>query len=52
MSWQTCILAGGRLKLPACLVKRLLNLAYIWTGSINGVKLLSLGNRAVLCRVA
>jgi hypothetical protein len=34
------------------LVKRLLNLAYIWTGSINGVKLLSLGDMAVLCCVA
>lgn len=30
-------------------VKRLLGLSYLWTGSLNGIKLRSLGNVAVLC---
>ena len=29
-------------------VKRLLGLSYLWTGSLNGIKLLSLGNLALL----
>src|SRR5919202_375662 len=30
-------------------VKRLLGLSYLWTGSLNGIQLLSLGHLAILC---
>ena len=31
------------------LVKRLLGLSYLWTGSVNGVKLIALGYMVILC---
>lgn len=39
-----------RIEEAFCTVKRLLGLSYLWTGSINGLKLLSLGDLVILRR--